>query len=434
MKATAIGYFDIGYAIGYDDTPFRLIGPGSFPGAFVPRDSCFQGTNRLGDGILLTLPDRDALLSEWINGARRVLESGKYREQFPFDEHTEQRLRRLFEDGPDYDLKLMLHSCGIVILEFSADAVDEAIPGADIIRFMQFFEYAAYDFYDSQTGFQTRLLTAAREALDKCLPQEQQPIHTITRHTAETERASGEIIPSFTLVFFNERASFLGEIRDYCHTHENITDEISFNEKSVICSWYIWGCNTGDRENREMLVSTLKLYTLYYGAAESCEKLLTGLISESMYHKRLTMRQTILLQTIGNIVVNNTSLGVATQNGEFKAIFERMDASGNIEAFHNSITRSVQVLSDIQRQLQHESDLRSLAEEKYRDLRISRFVVGITALTFISVIADLFNLDQYSSQLIRQPYIRFATYLAIITGLFFIIYKLFDKQPPDRKS
>lgn len=434
MKATAIGYFDAGYAIGYDNTPFQLIAPDSLPGAFLPRNRCFQGINRLGDGISVTIPDRKQTLEAWKSGAFRVFNSEKYRRQFPFGDATEQTLRELFaDDRLHYDLDLTLHSCGIVLLEFSADNIDDTIQGADIIRFMQLFEYAAYAYYDARTDFQSRLLATARQVLDRCVPKEQH-IRAITHRYAQSEVGPKNVLPSFTLVFFNSRASFLEEVREYCKTHENATDEISVNEKRIICSWYIWGCCAGDDENREMLIGTLKLYTLYYGAAESCEKLLTNLISESMYHKQLTMHQTILLQTIGNIVVNNTGLGVSTQNGEFKAIFARMDASGDLGSFHSAITRSVQVLSDIQQQLQHESDLNCYNEGKSRDYRINKFVVGITAFTFISVIADLFNFNQYSSRLISQTYIRLMIYLAILLALFFVIFKLFDNRPKDRKK
>lgn len=439
MRITSVGYIDAGFAIGYDDRPFQVAASKEL----LSPDLCFHGTNRLGNGIVLHIADADEILSGWKQGAQQVFTDNDYRQGFPMSEITEELLRELFADkNICYELQLTLHSCGIVIVEFTIDKVADTINATDVIRFAQLFEYAAYGYYHAQTDFQMLLRAIAREVLASYSASDN-PIQKITVYESHCKLQIRDILPSFTLVFHNTRLGFLDELTHYCHTHQNITSDVSFNEQNVVCSWYIWGCATTDADNCNMLISSLKLYTLYYGAAESCEKLLSTLISKLMMDEspqklssnkeKREISYTILLQTIGNIVVNNTELQVSTQNGEFKALFERMDASGNISAFHNSIIRSIQVISDIQQQLQHKADLKTMEEEKRQDLKINKFVVGITAFTFISVIADLFNLDQYSSLLISRAEIRILIYITLLACLITFIYKLFN-SPGQKKQ
>lgn len=423
MEIALIGYFDAGITVGYDDTAFIK---GKAADRLTAEAYRFQGNNRLGNGIRLDLTGDKDLLRLWREDARTVATSESFRQQFPYNDTAGEQLRQLLDSEElRYGVSVIVHCCGICTVELNIDALDDAIQGVDAVRLALMFEFAAYGYYGSKASFHTIMLKAARQELEQFAFDENRSLREIMFRDV-LRKPADKFIPSFTLVFFNRRNGFREEMKTYCTEYGCEDTDIRLNGLEATGSWYIWAASfdrsSGDSLSHDQLISALKLYTLYFGASECCENRLVALISDSMWRPgSISKHKTMELQTIGNVVINNTNLQVSTQNGEFKLIFRIMEKMGDLDAFRNAIIRSVEVIADIEQQLEHH-------EEKRRDMRINFFVASITSLTFISVIADLLDLDQHACKLIATSWARWALYVAFLCGIVFAIYRLFKSS------
>lgn len=435
MKAIAIGYFNAGFTIGLDDYFFERTSKAELQ-EFVKRfpypvstDGIVNVSTRLGKGLSFDL-SQTSILKNWCEGAKRIVDSDEFYKVSNLTPEQKGQIIRIIESEMVVPaLSLTVYACGTVLLELTLDRIDDEVDGLAVLHYTQLFEYAAYNIFESNVTFHPELFAIPLGLLDYFAEKNPVSFKSITNQpVSECE------IPSFTLLFFSSHHEVIDGLKEYCRDSWSKVADVHINHDRAFGSWYIWGGYAMKESNQRELIDVIKLYTLYYGTSESVEKLLTGKISQSVHQSVMTKEEIIQLQTISNILVNNTNLQMATQNGEYIAVLNIMENVGNLHVFHEAILRSIQVLADIQSQVINELEKRKAEEDQLRNERINKFVVIFTSFTFISVLADLFNLDQYSSILINNPLIRVLVYAGLFILGAFALYRLLSYGYPSDSS
>lgn len=427
MRITLSSYFQMGFAIGTNDTVFtadKMVGFNYYKGATPIKLSNKQFKNRLGNGIALDMTKTD-IFEDWKNGAMCLVDEKSFHNDFEVDASLHHDITQIIENGVTTGCMLNLFSCGIATVEVSLTTDDKANPEA-LFRFAQMFEYAAYDTYECHTTFHHKLRNETQRILSHFLEDEN--LKNITTINFSEDDYVYNFFPSFTITFNTTSPNMLDKMHDFRSAHDDCYEKSSVDGNCLYSSWYTLLFES-DNEN-STVIDLVRIYTLFYGASEMMENIMNAIIYEllSPQANKNKFSQLIKLQLTGNLIINNTNTTILSQDEELMNVLRTLNKNGNIELIHTAIERSLAVCSDIKSQFEHEQEMKNDAEEKKRDDKINFFVILFTSLTFISVACDFLNLDDMASSVIDSIPLRILLYIAVMGTFVYIICRLFKSN------
>ena len=439
MELTISTYFKIGFAIGTNDSVFidaqsrlkAISGKGlEFPGCFLSEAKGNKEiSNRLGNGLAFDISGTDYVRNDWRNGAKAILENDSFQEEFDIKKDGNlEEIRNILSDSFYPSCIVTIYSCGISTLELKLSCTEDVNPIA-LFRLGQAFEFSGYSDskYDCDTNFQAGLLKESRTILEAFA---QDPdIRTITTlPQAQADDFKYNFFLSSTIILNSESENAIRTIRKYRADHFDDYLETSVEGRMVFTSWYTVLTNGGP--SSRTVADLIKAYNLLHGACEMMESIMNNEIYELLAQKKGgdKLKLVIKLQVTGNLIINNTTLYLLSQNEELKAILNKLDEEGCLDNYHQSIKNSLDVCVNIQSQFNHEVEKEEEESEKRRDDNINFFVILFTSLTFISVVADFIGLNERVGQRIDSPLARWCIYIGVFAIFVLIIRFLFTHR------
>lgn len=426
-------YFPIGFAIGTNDAVFddRIKLLELKEGEQLIKRKNKKLCNRLGNGLILDITDT-CIFKDWRKGADRLITDETFQKDFDIDAEMLKEIRSIVSVGLSLQCMLTIYSCGMATIELTLKDIDEKYRTDSLFRLAQAFEFSAYSDYSSETDFHRPLLEECQRILQFFVVDEQ--IKKLMTRIPEQEDFKYNFFPTFTHIFNSESMNKIEEMKIFREGRDDKYLENSVDGHKVFSSWYTVLVNGG--ESATTVVDLIRIYNLFHGVCEMMENIMNDMIYNLLSPEKTGDKLGLLikLQLTGNLIINNTTLNLLTQNEELTAIFQQMDKNGNLESYHQSIKRSLDVCADIKNQFDHEIDKIEEEREKRRDNHINYFVIIFTSLTFVSVAADFLNLDQLTSEKIYDWSTRWSIYLSVFALLVVIISYLFIHKDRGHKK
>lgn len=430
MDITLSTYFSIGFAIGTNDMVFaeRLLSLPLTNGTKLIEKKNKKLCNRLGNGLTFDITATE-MAADWQKGTEKLLQSEIFYKEFNIDTAILEGIKQIKKNGFDISYFMTLYSCGMGTVEVKLRNVDERGNVVSLFRLAQSVEFAGYSDYDSNTDFQRPLQQEAQRILKHCMIDQQ--LHDITLQEVEDEDFKYNFFPSFTILFNSASVSKIDEMRIFRQGRDDSYLSTTVDGCNVYTSWYTILINSDG--NDTTIPDLVRTYNLFHGACEMMENIMNNVIYDLLSPDKKGDKLALLikLQLTSNLIINNTSMYLLTQNEELMAIFRQLNKNGSLESYHQSIKRSLDVCIDIKSQFDHEQDKIEDEREKRRDDHINYFVIIFTSLTFVSVAADFLSVDQFTSEHVYNTLLRWGIYIAVLTLLIGVINYLFRQKKSD---
>lgn len=434
MQLSLSTYFQVGFAIGTNDKVFEkgLKSLNCYKGAvIVPRHNKSL-KNLLGDGLTFDITNTD-IFADWKTGAFKLLDNEKFHKEFEINDELLHDIHEISSKKFRLKCTIGIYSCGMGTVEVSIAGLDDDVNPEALFRFGQMFEFASYSDYDCGTDFQHGLLNESRRVMNHFVKDDSEEVTLKNIMTLPEDKDSDEdfnynFFRSFTLIFRSNSKKTVFAMKDFRDAHDDGYVLSSYNGAAVYSSWYT--VIVADENEDTTIVDLVRIYTLFYGASEMMNEVMNNVIYDilSMSADNDKLDLLIKLQLTGNLIINNTSMNCLTQNEELMAVFRKLNRNGNIEGFHGSIERSLDVCADIKSQFAHEREKIEDEEEKERDDRINFFVILFTSLTFVSVATDFLSLNEFAEKHITNGLTRGLVYFGVMAVFILIIIWLFYRK------
>ncbi len=439
MELTLSTYFKTGFAIGTNDSVFSdaqdklksLLGKElEFPANYMAEAKGNKEiSNRLGNGLVFDISDTSFVKEDWCEGAKAILDNDRFQEEFDIKKDGNlEEIKAVFPDSNYPSCRVTIFSCGIATLELKLSCPEDVNPVA-LFRLGQAFEFSGYSDskYDCNTNFQASLLKESQAILETFI-QDPDIRRITTLPQTQTDDFKYNFFLSSTIILNSESEKAIMAIRKYRADHFDDFLETSVDGRMVYTSWYTVLINGGP--SAKTVADLIRVYNLFHGACEMMESIMNNEIYELLAPKEGgdKLNLVIKLQVTGNLIINNTTLYLLSQNEEIKAILNKLDNEGKLDNYHQSIKSSLDACVNIQKQFNHEVEKKEEETDKKRDNNINFFVILFTSLTFISVAADFIGLNDRVGQMIGSPTIRWSIYIGVFAFFIIIIRMLFNQR------
>jgi hypothetical protein len=166
----------------------------------------------------------------------------------------------------------------------------------------------------------------------------------------------------------------------------------------------------------------LKMAQVFYGICDGFERLFAHHISESV-RQNLTDSSTQYdavslnrLRTIAHTVAEFTRFRALTQNISDLLLLNKFDELGNFSAKNEHLTEVCEIFTNIQNEVIEQKQAR-------RDKRLNVYAMALTALTVVSVTADMMSINEALAQ---RGWTILLKLFAIQGLLILIIYMAFE--------
>jgi hypothetical protein len=443
MKLIIGGYFDAGFSIGIDDHPFMSSNAitklsdetGLTVSLNIPRDTYSysdENTGRMdyssddseghigisvpvGAGLKVSLsgsPLLEQLHQEALQAASNPKFMGEYYTEYPAN--IVDLVSRFQRDVRLSTASVNLFGLGIGYLHLESEELPQALkPFA--LWIYRCYEYAAYGTFSQarfMTGFRELVLTIYRTFSDS------DNIHAITRR-----KIPGDFFPGFQVILSagsdDECVEALKVLEDY----DDLTP-LKMDDGIIHLGWAAAVIQPTNPDYSSRILYLLKMAQVYYGICDGFERLFAHHISESV-RQNLTGSPTVYdaislnrLRTIAHTVAEYTRFRALTQNISDLKLLGHFDQLGDFSAKIDHLVAVCEIFTNIQNEFLQQKQAR-------RDKRLNIYAMALTALTIVSVAADMMSI----SDTLEQKGWHLLMKVAAIQGLIILlIYMVFEDR------
>ncbi|OPZ98815.1 MAG: hypothetical protein BWY72_00646 [Bacteroidetes bacterium ADurb.Bin416] len=418
MKFLINGYFDAGFSIGINDAPFqneralkrlndtepvviRFKAPREDT-AFIAdmvnvetvptRTACpveEDGENHIGlnvpigAGLQVDLSG-SPLMDQWHNEALEAASNpafmGSYYEDYPENIVS---LVQSFRDSVSFvKADASLYGLGVGYLCVVSGELTEALkPYA--LWIYRCYEYASYGTYSSgqfSRSFRS-LMYRIYTAFD---PKD--GVESITQR-----KIPCDFFPGYQLLLLCSQPGDLAVAEEVLSDYDELSDVV-LDDGLVKLGWAAAILQPTNKDYVSRIVYLLKMAQVFYGICDSFEKLFAYHLSasiQSALSKNDQFEDTTALnklRTIAHTVTEFTRFDALTQNISDLKLLRRFDELGNMTTKIEHVSSACETFITIQNDvLEH--------EQANRDKRLNMYAMALTALTVISVMADLLSIN-----------------------------------------
>lgn len=395
MKVVLYATFDCGLSIGFDDAPFKgwqRAVFGDLPTPIPPSaEERFGITDPVGSGLTFPILEWPPVRI-WHDEAAIVAASEEYLRYMGVEKRKAQLVSQAVRRFPPSDCRIELFSCGVALLILEIDELPDSLDPEVLNRASQTYEYAAYGKFGSSLQLQYSL----RERLTQLLTSLARTSELAKVTAREPLSVNGQAIDSiagFNILFFTENKRALSSLRKFRESSKGGNDNFhhfSFEETDIHLTWYISLIHPNAAVppiSWSRVLRAFLLYSLFHAVCDACEQTLKSRLTE--FTSGITSISTadlIKLRALILCYVTSTDYLRVTQNMEMISLFQQLDDVGSLSQRRESIRHSSEILHVLQNAKEQE-------EAEQRQHRVNLFITVITSLTFISVLADLLNID-----------------------------------------
>ncbi len=412
MKLIIGGYFDAGFSIGIDDHPFRdtkamseladstglaislNIPPDTYAYSDqVPDKMAYSTADSeghigisvpVGAGLRVSLNGSDLLAQlhrEALEAASNPRFMGEYYTEFPEDITG---IIKGFQDNDHFSAAVMqLFGLGIGYLHLETGNLT-ARSALHALWIYRCYEYAAYG-----TFSEGKFREAFRELVLKIYRDfsESDNIHAITRR-----KIPGDFFPGFQVILSSAVEQEYRQALDILEGYDDLTP-LKMDDGIISLGWAAAVVQPTNPEYSARILYLLKMAQVYYGICDGFERLFAHHISESV-RQNLTGSATVYdaialnrLRTIAHTVAEFTRFRALTQNISDLKLLGHFDQLGDFSAKIDHLVAVCEIFTNIQNEFLQQKQAR-------RDKRLNIYAMALTALTIVSVAADMMSINE----------------------------------------
>lgn len=441
MQLIINGYFDIGFSIGIDDYCFsshqeqikKLSEQQKCPISFTPSKEAYGFSDEIGsseqiidcadqnhiglnipigNGLLLKLIDSDytqMLFENMIESAENKEFMGSYYQEFPSEICT--------------IVKEFIANCGIK--EFNCRLYGLGIGSFYIetphlpLHLTQYalwiyrcLEYACYGtfcdgkfrnsfrkmIFDIYTGFDHK-----------------NQFRQITRR-----KIPNDFFPGFQCILMNHPEEATTQAEEILCDYDELT-AFKMDDGKILFGWAAVIIQPRNTDYVSRITALLSLTQVYYGICDGFEKLFAFHISESVRDSIGNQKTTYdavglnRLRTISHTVAQFTRFDSLTQNISDLKLLRHFDELGGFTIKLDHMSAACEIFTSIMNEKIEQNQSR-------REKRLNMYAMALTALTIVSVLADMLSISEFSDNRGWGIIVRIGVILVIgISAIYFIL-------------
>jgi hypothetical protein len=232
----------------------------------------------------------------------------------------------------------------------------------------------------------------------------------------------GYIFPGFSDVFYPEEGDNIKQLETYIKEYNSQTLGIVNTDDGVL--YFGWAISafipTADAEYSK-IICVLKYSQIFNEVCIGYEKLFTRKLKDGLKSKLLKDKKNSLdfldlqrLRTLASAIDGITCFPSVTEDEDNLSIFRAFDRIANIDARHKRIREASEVFHFIEMEILRE-------KEELRQKQLNTIIFFLTALTFITVFADILTTVDYSNSILPGHWSRFFLLISIpVLGILLI--------------
>jgi len=412
MKVMFSAAWDLGVSFGIDDDAF-------------PEEALSNLRNNLDKSIVVERAEAppDTLEVAIGNGIRLDLLKSRLPEILVKDGRGELQSdegRELFEKMEITECFLDLFALGIAYLQMAIAVPPGADPSdiGEIEQAMDNTMAAAGSEFLRETG------SVIIEALT--------PVSDIIDITTRFDLSSvdiGYIFPGFSDIFLPEEGDDTEDVIEWVRESEkNKLTEVLIDEGHLYFGWAVSGLIPEDPEMEDYsnISFVLKFAQVFYEITVAFEKLFahklrTGLKHQLSGKKRKSETVTDLhrLRPLASAIITVTCFPAVTDNEDHLVIYNAFNQTARIEERQGRIQSASERFNAIETSLIQ-------ADEEARQNQLNTTILFLTALTFVTVFADIVSTVDYSNSILPSHWGRFLLMISLpVIAIIFIWSRFF---------
>jgi hypothetical protein len=441
MRIIISGYFDAGFSIGIDDYPFEkeaalssLNTGNDFRVSFSKPDEMFAFADEVSGEAAFHVDDAEGHigLSVPVGTGLKIDLSGSSMLKNLHTEALEAASNKSFmgsyySDPPDNIVGIIkgfqqkigfskalvnLYGLGIgyVFIE-TAELDEELAPYA--LWIYRCYEYATYGAYSSGT-FRKAFRRMVSDTYS--IFSNKDGYETLTRR-----KIPCDFFPGYQLILMctNQQDASLasGILKNY----DELTP-LQMDDGKISLGWAAAIVEPSNVDYVSRILFLLKMAQVYYGICDGFERLFSHHISNSV-RENLSGEKSVYdavslnrLRTIAHTVAEFTRFSALTQNISDQKLLTAFDQMGGLSQKIEHMASACEIFTNIQNEVLEQKQAR-------RDKRLNVYAMALTALTIVSVLADMLSIN---AVLEMSGWIILLKLGAILGLIILVIYLTFE--------
>jgi hypothetical protein len=449
MKIIIGGYFDVGFSIGIDDYLFKVnqkvkkisdetrykITFNNPPEAFryseeAAKELTYSTDDAeghigmsvpVGSGLIVDLSTGELLQllhKEALEAASNKKFMGEYYTDPP--ENIVEIIRMFQSENGFKKATANLFGLGIGYLYLETDDLSERIQDYALWIY-RCYEYATYGTYSTDKFRETFKMLIIKIYAHF---SGNENIHEITRR-----KIPCDFFPGYQLILLcsnnTDGALAAGVLKNY----EEFTS-VQMDDGLVKLAWAAVIVEPSNNYYYSRMIFLLKMAQVYYGICDGFERLFAHHISESV-RQNLTDSASAYdavslnrLRTIAHTVAEFTRFRALTQNSSDFKLLSEFDRLGDFSSKIDHLVSVCEIFTNIQNEIIEQ-------KQSKRDKRLNVYAMALTALTIVSVTADMMSINEALS---HRGWTILLKLIAIQGLLILIIYMAFEGKWKKKKK
>jgi hypothetical protein len=450
MKIVLCGYFDAGFSIGIDDFSFsNPKGLSKFESAtgckiyhkFYKKDKYILKENQnseennilinsdehigiyinIGNGIKIDLLKSD-ILNLLHKDALQTCADNTFRYEY-FSESPNDLMQKVekFQNTIGFkNFNAVFYGLGIGYFYLESEEFSDDLKNYALWLF-RCYEYACYGtFCEGVFCKEFKKLTLKTYALFSY----KNKIIDLTIRKIPTD-----FFPGFQLLIICNNIGESDLAHDILASYDDL-EKIVMDDGTVYFGWAAAIIEAIKSKHPNRILHLLRIAHVFFGICDAFERLFTYHISESVrhsllktqtYYDSLSLNQ---LRTIGHTVSVFTRFNSLTQNSSDLKLLNAFDNLGRFSLKQEQMTSACEIFTSLQNEILDK-------KQSLRDKRINTYAMALTALTIISVTADMININDY---LASNELTIILKIIALQGFIILIIYIVFAGKMKKRKK
>ncbi|MDO9510760.1 MAG: hypothetical protein Q7J34_03290 [Bacteroidales bacterium] len=442
MKIIISGYFDTGFSIGIDDHTFfqqseiisllshelqlnlQLDQPTENFG-FSDEEQIYipplEGENQIhiglnvpiGKGLLLDFKNSSItklLLDEALISAQNPDFMGKYYQEFPPE--ISEIIKNFTDNTGINTFYCRLYGLGIGYYYLETNDLPPHLSGYAlwIYRCIEYASYGTYCAAKFRKAFNNNIYRIY-SAFDK-----KNIFRKITRR-----KIPYDFFPGFQCILLSADAAQTNHALEILKDYDELT-HFRMDDGDVHFGWAAAVVKANNTEYVSRILELMKMTQVYFGICDGFERLFSYHISESvrdsMDNKSSATYDAVSLnrlRTISHTVAEFTRFDSLSQNISDMKLLNHFDELGGFSKKIEHMSNACEIFTSIMNEKIEQSQNR-------REKRLNMYAMALTALTIVSVLADMLNISEFSDNRGWGLITRIGLILVVgVSAIYFIL-------------